>query len=98
MNDQRINSILTLLTRDYQSPDGIQLRGMATHPEHQHKGLGKQLLLAAINKSKTLGRKYIWCNARVSAVDFYTHQGFSVISDEFIIDSVGPHVVCLLDL
>jgi predicted GNAT family N-acyltransferase len=34
----------------------------------------------------------IWCNARVSAMGFYRKAGWTVESEEFEIEGVGPHV------
>ena len=68
----------------------FRLRGMATLPEFQGKGLSSALLRRAFpqivrNQSKTL-----WCNARVSAEGFYEKVGFETLSPEFNIPDVGP--------
>jgi len=80
----------TLLT-DLLKPQ-IQLRGMAVRPELQGKGIGKQI----VDLSKRLAKEKVcslWCNARESAVDFYTKQGWTIQSDFFDVPVIGKHVV-----
>jgi|SRR5690606_395181 Predicted acyltransferase len=78
---------------------GYRLRGMATHPDWQGKGLGTDLLQAAIDHLATeLEADYLWCNARRVAYDFYQHLGFAIVSDEFEIPGIGPHRVMRLRL
>ncbi|MFA6945232.1 MAG: GNAT family N-acetyltransferase [Pedobacter sp.] len=72
---------------------GYQLRGMATLPDFQGKGIGNQLLNFAIVYLRGLKANYIWCNARKAALRFYLGLGFEFISDEFEIEGVGPHRV-----
>ncbi len=71
--------------------EGYQLRGMATHFDYQGKGIGNQLLNFAIIYLRGQKINYIWCNARINACGFYLGMGFEIISDEFEINSVGPH-------
>lgn len=80
------------------SNTGWQLRGMATHPGHRGKGLGAAILTHS--KSFLLEAKadYLWCNARLSAVGFYQKCGFRVISEEFLIENIGPHFQMVLEL
>ena len=68
-----------------------QLRGMATLPAFQGKGVGNQLLNFAIVYLRGLQADYLWCNARKVAFSFYLGQGFEFISDEFEISGIGPH-------
>lgn len=69
----------------------VQLRGMATHQAFRGMGLGKALVLHAIDYYKSLGYDMIWCNSREVAVDFYRKLGFMVVSDAFEVDGVGTH-------
>jgi GNAT superfamily N-acetyltransferase len=55
-----------------------QFRKMAILPGAQGKGLGKQLLEYLIDYCKTQGINTLWCNARTSAIGFYTKIGFVV--------------------
>ena len=69
----------------------MQLRGMATHPDVQGLGYGKELILATLKHYRDRGVKLIWCNAREVAVDFYRKLGFQVVSGAFDIEGVGTH-------
>jgi GNAT superfamily N-acetyltransferase len=68
-----------------------QLRGMATHPAWQRKGLGRQLLAHAELLLADDPIRLRWCNARTSAIGFYATMGWTVVSDEFDIPTAGPH-------
>ena len=65
-----------------------QLRGMAVAPAARGGGVGLALL-RAVEAAHPEG---LWCNARVSALGFYEAAGWRVISEEFEILGVGPHV------
>lgn len=81
-------------------PQAVQLRGMAVASQKQGQGVGKCILDFAIPELKTrfLGARWLWCNARESAVKFYARLGFEIISDVFEIPEIGPHYVMCLDL
>jgi len=83
---------LTMMLTTWADGPAWQLRGMATTPEHQGKGAGRELLHFT---EQTLGRdsgiRQFWCNARLSAVGFYQKQGWSIASEQFVIAGVGPH-------
>lgn len=70
-----------------EGPKG-QLRGMAVAPEARGGGVGLRLL-RAVEAAHPEG---LWCNARVSALGFYERAGWRVVSEEFEIVGVGPHV------
>ncbi len=70
---------------------GYQLRGMATLPNHQGKGIGNQILNFAIIYLRGQKASYLWCNARKTAYHFYQGIGFEFISEEFEIENIGPH-------
>jgi predicted GNAT family N-acyltransferase len=72
--------IATFMKNKNSSFNGVQyqLRGMATCQNYQHMGVGKKLL---------------WCNARVTALSFYEKLGFISVGEEFEIHLVGPHFV-----
>lgn len=74
-------------------PYQFRLRGMATLPEYQGQGLSSALLKTAFPMIKQNMCKVLWCNARVSAMGFYSKVGFSAISGEFDIPGIGPHVL-----
>jgi GNAT superfamily N-acetyltransferase len=72
---------------------GWRLRGMATAPAWRGRGLGRDLLEAAVHHVRDAGGGELWCNARTPAVRFYERSGFEVISEPFDIAGIGPHVV-----
>jgi GNAT superfamily N-acetyltransferase len=76
----------------WQRQHAWQLRGMATDPALQGKGIGRELLAFA---EDTLLResplRLMWCNARTPALGFYQKQGWQSVGDEFIIETAGPH-------
>ena len=61
--------------------DEMTLHNICVHPDHQGKGLGKQLLLHFIDAAKTLGAVQLWLEVRESnqsAIALYEQQGFCV--------------------
>ena len=84
--------------RDGYSGKSYQLRGMATFPEHQSKGLGSQLVRFALAHLQQNDVDYIWCNAREAAFPFYQNLGFIFISESFDIPGIGPHKAMYLPL
>jgi GNAT superfamily N-acetyltransferase len=75
-----------------------QLRGMATVPEVRGTGYGRALLRACVEQARERGCDLLWCNARVSAADFYARAGWQVTGAQFDIPTVGPHFRMLLRL
>ncbi len=71
----------------------LRLRAMASHPTVRGRGVGKQLLLEAIQRC---GGESVWCDAREKAVAFYEKCGWQVKSDVYQIPIIGPHylMVC----
>ena len=69
----------------------MQLRGMATLPQYQAKGLSSALLRTAFPLIKKNHINVLWCNARSGAVGFYQKSDFEKIGSEFNINGVGPH-------
>lgn len=72
---------------------GWRLRGMATDDDVRGVGFGAALLGACIGHVATESGAELWCNARMSAVGFYRRNDFEVLSDEFDVAGIGPHVV-----
>lgn len=70
-----------------------QLRGMATEETHQRKGLGRAVLLEAEDLLSKKEVDILWCNARVSALDFYKKLGYKTVGEIFDIPQIGPHYV-----
>jgi GNAT superfamily N-acetyltransferase len=76
-----------------------RLRGMASEPALQGRGLGGQVLdfgiaeiarrLAAAGEDSAA----LWCNGRSGAQGFYERHGFAPIGDVFETPGTGPHYV-----
>lgn len=75
----------------WENAPAYQLRGMATHPDYQGRGVGKELLKYSESFLKNKGILQVWCTARLGAVPFYLKQGWKVVSDEFLVEGVGLH-------
>ena len=84
---------VTLHPSDWKGEPAWQLRGMATAPGHQRRGLGRRVLEYLEADIRAEGAfRLLWCNARVPAVNFYWRMGWSATSDQFDIPTAGPHV------
>ena len=68
-------------------PDTLQLRGMAVREEWQGKRVGAALLSAVMTEINAP----MWCNARRSAIPFYERSGWTVTSETFEVEGIGPH-------
>ena len=89
--DEKANLILN-------SPNAYRLRGMATDPNHQGHGYGKELINFALNELKNRGCELLWFNARTSAQKFYEKLGATAIGDIFDIPGGGPHFVMYIKI
>ena len=67
--------------------DTLQLRGMAVRQEWQGKGVGAALLSAVMREVNAP----MWCNARHIAIPFYERSGWTVTSETFEVEGIGPH-------
>jgi GNAT superfamily N-acetyltransferase len=56
--------------------DDYQFRKFAVDHSVQKMGIGRQLLNYITDFAKTNGAKRLWCNARISAMEFYLKAGF----------------------
>jgi predicted GNAT family N-acyltransferase len=82
------------------APEGIEarapwrLRGMAVDPEVRSEGLGSRLLEASLSRLAVLEPScdVIWCQARMTAADFYAQHGFERTGEPFEIPQIGRHV------
>ena len=91
--DREVISCLSLYTSQWQGSSAWQLRGMATDAAFQGQGLSGRLLDYAVAEAVVRQPSWpIWCNARVSAIGFYRKANWTVESEEFEIEGVGPHV------
>ncbi len=68
-----------------------QLRGMATKNKFQGKSFGKILIEKSVKILINKDINYVWCNARVIALNFYKRNGFVIIGEPFEIPQIGKH-------
>lgn len=73
--------------------EGWRLRGVATVAGVRGRGFGASLLEACLQHAAAAGGAEVWCNARRAAIGFYRRAGFEVVSGEFDVAGIGPHVV-----
>lgn len=59
-----------------QRSDAWQLRAMATSPARRGLGVGSAVLATAVSQVRSRDGQLMWCNARVTAVDFYARHGW----------------------
>lgn len=88
----RIVAISTWMTRscvDHVDRPARQLRGMATDPAEQGRGLGTLLLRAGVARATATGAELVWANARVGAYAFYLRHGFEFAGPEFVEADTG---------
>jgi GNAT superfamily N-acetyltransferase len=79
--------------REFEGKPAWQLRGMASAAGWQSMGVGAAMLGLAEQVLREASEvRQLWCNARAPAVRFYVRQGWQVASDEFVIETAGPHV------
>ena len=92
--DEELASVASFYLNNNESfdePYQTQLRGMATLPSFQGKGLSSALLRTAFPLIKKNHINTLWCNARKEAVGFYEKVNFETICDEFEIPGIGAH-------
>jgi predicted GNAT family N-acyltransferase len=73
-------------------PLGVQLRGMAVHPDFASQGMGTAFMQHVFSELQSRQITQIWCNARLTAKAFYQKQGFTSVGAEFDVPGIGPHV------
>jgi ribosomal protein S18 acetylase RimI-like enzyme len=79
------------------APDGEpgdwRIRGMATAVAARGAGAGTAVLDGLLEHALGAGARRIWCNARIPACSLYERAGMRVVSEEFELPQMGPHVV-----
>lgn len=73
-------------------PDAWQLRGMATAEHLRGRGIGADLLAAAVRHIADHGGGLLWCNARIPAETFYARAGFVSTDHRWNDPLIGAHV------
>jgi ribosomal protein S18 acetylase RimI-like enzyme len=74
-------------------PGDWRVRGMATAPGARGLGAGSAVLEALLRHAAAEGATRVWCNARTPARSLYERAGLRVVSEEFELPMIGPHLV-----
>ncbi|MGI4750124.1 MAG: GNAT family N-acetyltransferase [Janthinobacterium lividum] len=72
---------LTVVVSVFVQNEALQFRKLATKTNQQGKGYGRQMMTFIIDLASAENMKTIWCNARLSATEFYKQFGFEVIGE-----------------
>jgi len=67
----------------FQDRDQFQFRKLAVAADAQYTGVGSALLNYITNYAQENGGTRLWCNSRLSAIDFYLKAGFSKTGKQF---------------
>lgn len=71
-----------------------RLRGMATDPQYQGRGFGRDLVNYGLEYLRTQEScDLVWCDARENAFAFYEKLGFNFHGPMFEVPHTGPHKV-----
>ena len=69
----------------------FQLRGLCVYNEYQNCGVGTRIIRKIEDIIYEKNIKYIWMNARESAVKFYLNLGYTNSKKSNIIRNIGLH-------
>jgi predicted GNAT family N-acyltransferase len=78
--ENRLVSVASLFVEN----KNVRLRKFATLETFQGQGIGSQLLAHLIENSKASNAASFWCDARQSAVEFYSKFGMKVEGETFM--------------
>jgi ribosomal protein S18 acetylase RimI-like enzyme len=62
------------------------------------RGVGRALVAEGLSRVSAMGAQLVWCDARKAAVGFYRRMGFTVVTEEYDLRSVGLHRGMVLEL
>ncbi|MDX8470166.1 GNAT family N-acetyltransferase [Mesorhizobium sp. VK23B] len=100
---QQLISVVSLLEEEVvgDSTNGAaawRLRGMATVPEMQNRGIGGLLLEHGVAEVINRYGSLVWCYGRTSADQFYQSHGFQPHGEIFDIEGAGLHALYIRPL
>ena len=93
-NDKLIG-VASFMNADSDHFSGVQyqLRGMATADDYRGYGAGKLMMQKAFEILESRSADYLWCNARIVALDFYRKMGLKTFGNMFTLTYVGDHYI-----
>jgi GNAT superfamily N-acetyltransferase len=74
-------------------PGEWRVRGMATLPDFRGRGAGSAVLAGLLDHAREHGATAVWANVRRPARTLYERADMKVVSDQFELPDIGPHVV-----
>ena len=80
---EKDNEVVGFIILSYESGEG-HILNLCVHPHFQHQGLGKQLMVHALETAKEHGAKIIYLEVRrsnVNAISLYQKMAFSQIGE-----------------
>lgn len=89
-DSQAIHVICTMGTeivgtgRLVRMPDGLKIGRVAVLPQHRGEGLGREIVLWLLRRSREAGENSIYANVQMSAAGFYEKLGFVRVGEEFL--------------
>ncbi len=90
--DERLVSGATLIENiDDDNCKIIQIRGMFTVKDNVNKGYGSNFIEMLVEEMKKKKIKFLWCNSRMVAINFYKKNNFKEIGHFFNIVHIGKH-------
>ena len=84
-----LNNTLVAVASIYVVGKEARLRKFATLEEFQGRGAGTQLITHIISVLKQTDAEMFWCDARITAVEFYMKFGMKVQGVEFVKSGIG---------
>lgn len=78
-----VENKLVAVASTFRQDNYVQLRKLAVDLSLQRRGVGSALLQYITDRAKESGVTRLWCNARISAADFYLRAGFKSHGDVF---------------
>ncbi|GAB3933602.1 GNAT family N-acetyltransferase [Mucilaginibacter myungsuensis] len=78
-----VNGWLVAVVSLFQNGTDFQFRKFAVAEDMQGKGIGRELLQYITDQAINNGGTHIWCNARVTATNFYAKAGFTQTGEGF---------------
>ncbi|MNC10813.1 putative N-acetyltransferase YjcF [compost metagenome] len=76
----------------YYKTGTAKMQRIAVHKDYRSKGYGRVLLMALEERARELGLQFSVLDAQCHAEDFYSKQGYEVISTEPFYDAGILHV------
>ena len=91
-SDEKLVSGATLIEHsDNEFNTIIQIRGMFTVKDEMNKGYGSNFIKMLLKEMKQKKIKFVWCNSRAVAINFYKKNQFQEVGSYFHILHVGKH-------